>query len=71
MIKKHATLSNEAPMNNEFMLASEVARIKDVAPATVRQWESKGLLKALRTANGTRIFARSDVEKFERPRRRK
>lgn len=55
---------------SEYMLASEVARIKNVTPATVRQWETKGILPALRTSSGTRLFARADVERFNPPLRR-
>jgi DNA-binding transcriptional MerR regulator len=70
-MKKLATnKTNEVLMNEgEFLLSSEVARIKDVTPATVRQWEQRGLLPAKRTASGTRIFSRSEVEKFQPPRR--
>jgi DNA-binding transcriptional MerR regulator len=53
------------------MIASEVAKIKGVTPAAVRAWEQRGILPAKRTATGTRLFARSDVEKFQPPRSRK
>jgi DNA-binding transcriptional MerR regulator len=55
--------------DSEFMIASEVARLKEVTPATVRAWNDRGILPAKRTPNGTRIFLRSDVEKFEVPSR--
>jgi predicted site-specific integrase-resolvase len=69
---KHIINKKEANVDNsEYMIASEVARLKGVTPAAVRAWELRGILPAKRTATGTRIFARSDVEKFQPPQRRK
>lgn len=57
-------------MENEDMLSSEVAREKEVTPATVRNWADRGILPAKRTANGVRIFSRRDVDAFVAPSRR-
>ena len=70
MGKQQATRNKEVNMDSEYLLASEVARMKEVAPATVRAWETKGILRAKRTPNGTRIFARADVEQFIVPSRK-
>jgi excisionase family DNA binding protein len=45
-------------------LAAEAARILSVTPATVRLMESRGELRATRTASGVRIFDRADVERL-------
>jgi DNA-binding transcriptional MerR regulator len=45
----------------EDLLTGEAAKIAEVSPETIRLWERNGLLKARRTAGGTRIFSRTDV----------
>lgn len=44
------------------LLTGEVARALNVSPETIRLWERKGVLKALRTGSGVRLFDRSEVE---------
>lgn len=56
--------------NSEYLLTSEVARLKDVTPATVRSWDERGILRAVRTPNGTRLFSRQDVDSFSVPSRK-
>ena len=51
----------------QYLLTSEVARIKEVTPATVRAWEDRGILHAIRTPSGTRLFSRQDVDNFSMP----
>jgi DNA-binding transcriptional MerR regulator len=50
------------------LLTSEVARILDVSPETVRLWERLGRLPALKTKHGVRLFDQRDVEQFARER---
>jgi DNA-binding transcriptional MerR regulator len=56
------------PKQTQWLLTSEVAQIAAVAPDTVRFWERSGRLPARKTANGVRLFARSQVERFLRVR---
>jgi DNA-binding transcriptional MerR regulator len=51
------------------VLTSEAVRILDVAPDTVRLYERRGRLRALKTARGVRLFDRRDVERLARERR--
>lgn len=44
--------------------SAEVARLANVTPETVRQWERTGKLPCTRTASGMRLFAPADVERF-------
>jgi DNA-binding transcriptional MerR regulator len=50
------------------LLTATVARIHGVTPATVRYWERSGKLRAVRTEDGVRLFAREDVEQLARER---
>ena len=50
------------------VLTSEVARILSCAAETVRNLERSGVLKAVRTPTGVRIFNRPDVERLARER---
>lgn len=49
----------------QFFLTLEVARREKVSENTIRRWEKVGLLKAIRVGNGTRLFSRAAIEKFE------
>jgi hypothetical protein len=49
---------------NDWLMKSEVARLAQVTPVTVKFWADRGQLKAIRTPNGVRLFRRSDVERF-------
>ena len=54
----------------QYMLTADVAREKEVTPATVREWEKSGKLPAIKTVNGVRLFRRSDVEAFAKTNKR-
>jgi excisionase family DNA binding protein len=43
------------------VLTTEAARILEVSPETIRQWERLGRLPALKTSRGVRLFSRRDV----------
>lgn len=51
-----------------YLTPNEAAALLMVAPATLRVWADKGLLKAHTTAGGHRRFLREDVEHFRRQR---
>jgi len=43
------------------VMSGEAARILNVSVDTVRLWERRGRLRALKTATGVRFFNRADV----------
>jgi excisionase family DNA binding protein len=47
-----------------YLTPNQTAALLMVAPATLRVWADKGLLKAHTTAGGHRRFMREDVERF-------
>lgn len=51
-----------------YLTPNQTAALLMVAPATLRVWADKGLLKAHTTAGGHRRFMREDVERFQRER---
>jgi len=51
-----------------YLTPNEAATQLMVAPATLRVWADKGLLKAHTTAGGHRRFLREDVDNFQRAR---
>lgn len=51
-----------------YLTPNEAAARLMVAPATLRVWADKGLLKAQTTAGGHRRFLREDVDNFQRKR---
>ena len=56
-------------MKPEFLTAGDVSRVCleagiSLGPARIRQLESEGKLQAIRTANGVRLFARSEVKRY-------
>lgn len=53
-----------------YLTPNEAAALLMVAPATLRVWTDKGLLKAQTTAGGHRRFLREEVERFHRLRSR-
>ena len=57
--------------DNEFLTTSPTAREFEVSPQTVIEWERKGILSAIKTANGLRLFRRSDIEKLKQARNAK
>jgi len=52
---------SEAVMS-QLMKVREVARTLGVHENTVRRWEERGLLRAVRLPSGVRRFRREDVE---------
>jgi excisionase family DNA binding protein len=56
-------------MNDAALLeTSMAARMLDVSADTVRAWSQQGRLRSVRTAGGTRLFARRDVERLREER---
>lgn len=51
----------------DFLTSAGASRLLGVTPATVRQMERRGELKALR-ANGIRLFRKADVERLAKRR---
>ena len=52
-----------------FLSTSDVAKLARRSPDAVRIWERRGLLRAVRTLGGIRLFARKDVDQFLKARR--
>jgi excisionase family DNA binding protein len=50
--------------SDEFLFTTQVAQILKVSAETVRAWERRGRLPAIRTAIGVRLFSREDVERL-------
>lgn len=50
----------------EPILTTETARILNVSADTVREWERRGRLTALKTHRGVRLFDRREVERLAR-----
>jgi DNA-binding transcriptional MerR regulator len=48
---------------DEVFTVSEVARELKCAAQTIRDWSDRGLLRPMRTASGTRIFTREEIER--------
>jgi excisionase family DNA binding protein len=55
-------MHNAATPPSDLILSSEAARILGVSAQSVRAWANRGRLRAMKTANGLRVFARADVE---------
>lgn len=53
-------------MDKPFLSPQEAARLLMVAPATLRVWTDKGVIRALTTAGGHRRFPREEVERLRR-----
>ncbi len=47
--------------NQAMLLVSDVAKLVDRVPATIRNWADAGRLPCTRTKSGTRLFQLSDV----------
>ena len=50
------------------VLTTEAAHILKVSPETIRHWERIGILPAVKTERGVRLFDRRDVERLARER---
>ena len=50
--------------NDDLLTVFTVAQILNRSPSTVRQYETQGKLKAVRSSAGDRLFRRCDVERF-------
>ena len=53
-------------MSNELLTAGQVAALKGVHRTTVHHWAKDGKLAVAQTVNGIRLFARTDVDNFDR-----
>lgn len=54
--------------NDELLMTSGVARELELSGRMVIELERSGKLPAIKTANGTRLFRRADVEQLKRQR---
>jgi DNA-binding transcriptional MerR regulator len=50
--------------DNDLLGVNDAARVAKCAADTIRDNERRGLLKAMKTEGGVRIFLRSEVERF-------
>ena len=48
-------------MDLDYLMVSEAARILERSSDSVRSYNGRGLLKAIRIAGGVRLFRRQDV----------
>lgn len=49
----------------DFLMTSDVARELKVSAQRVIQLDHEGKLRAIRAANGTRLFRREDIERLK------
>jgi excisionase family DNA binding protein len=49
---------------DDIMLTAEVARFLGKSPETIRVYERRGKLRAMRTRGGVRLFRREDVQQL-------
>lgn len=66
--KKPLTATPATDDQNEFLTTTPCALVLECSNQTVIQLERKGLLKAVKTATGMRLFRRLDVERLKRER---
>ncbi len=57
-------------VTGELLTTSRAALALGVARETVVLWEGKGILPALRTTNGQRLFLSADVARLKEERQR-
>ena len=50
--------------DNKVLSVSDVAKTLDVSPDTIRRWEKKGLIKAVRSGNNYRLFNLGEVSRI-------
>jgi DNA-binding transcriptional MerR regulator len=48
----------------KFLMVSEAARVLKVAGQTVRDLERRGVLTAIRTPTGVRLFSSEDIQRL-------
>jgi DNA-binding transcriptional MerR regulator len=48
-----------------FIMSAAAARELEVSSQTIINWEKTGKLAAIKTANGVRLFRRSDIERMK------
>jgi len=53
-------------LNYEFLTVNAAAKILGVSDTTVRSYERRGKLRALRTSSGVRLFCKNDVEQLRK-----
>lgn len=53
-----------AQAQGDYLLTSEVSRILGVSAQTVRVWERRGVLRAVKTAGSIHLFDRADVARL-------
>ena len=63
-------MKQAASAEADFFTVGDVAKAADASTDSVRHWERTGLLPALRTVGGRRIFRREDVTEFLAKRKR-
>lgn len=51
----------------EYLTVGEAAALCDVHPDTIRRWESRGRISAMRTPTGHRRYLRADVQSLISP----
>ncbi len=49
-----------------YLTCNDAAKVVDVSPDSIRQYEKTGKLAAIKTASGIRLFRKRDVERFAR-----
>ena len=59
-----ARIAKSVTEKDDLLFASSVALIIGRSAEMVRKYERQGKLPAIKTADGTRLFRRADVEKF-------
>lgn len=60
-------MNNTGETEKQIVLkVSEVAKMLDIAPSTIRRWEKYGLFTPLRAGNNYRVYTLDDVEKLKK-----
>lgn len=65
-ILKQGKKKKSAKTEQLYFNINEVAKVLDVVPSTIRNWEKAGLFKAKRAGNNYRIFDFNDIEFLKR-----
>jgi DNA-binding transcriptional MerR regulator len=59
---------NTKDSDSDLLTTTPAALELQVSPQAVIQWEKRGILPAIKTANGQRLFRRGDIERLKRER---